>query len=263
MFSVPLGNYTISGSQHYEQFNLLPKAIIPQTSAPVIESSLYLNEQPNWWNPGMPFPFCGDRVSFNQNNNPAYWRYFFNSIKTADISNDTFKLKLNVTAEMDYLAINWYTTVTNPTRSFILYWKDEGHYEIELFSMKLSGAEKLRQVHYYFHDYRKHTSAKQYFKVNQVMTDGSIIQSEWIEIELQNISEPLLPSKLFYPNPANYEVTFNSNGHYKVYNMNGALIKEFDLDTPSEILVEGWPRGIYTIIHLSGNQQLKERLVKN
>lgn len=261
IFTIPLGNYTLSGINHYEQFNLLPQSTVPANSESLTSASMYLNNKPNWWNAKLPFPFCGDRSTFNQNHNPAYLRYFYNSTKTADVITDTSELKLNINLEKDFLAVNWSTNASKPTRSFELKWKDDSQTEVILYSMHTNGNEKLSQLNYYFHDYRKHLTGQQFYNVIQHFTDGSSIQSNWVGITIQEALQT--PSVLFYPNPANQKVTFNAKGNYKIYNMNGTLMHDFDIGLASELAVENWPRGIYTIIHNSGIGLFKERLIKN
>jgi hypothetical protein len=97
--------------------------------------------------------------------------------------------------------------------------------------------------------------------VTQYFTDGSSIQSNWVAITLQQI--PQTPSNLFYPNPASEQIMFYQKGNYKIYNMKGALVKEFNIDIPSTLIIANLPRGIYTIKFNSGNNQSIERLIKN
>lgn len=260
-FTIPLGNYTLSGINHFEQFNLLPQTTMPSNSEVLSTASLYLNEQPKWWNTKFPFPFCGDRNSFNQNNNPAYWRFFYNPIKTGEVVVDTSELKLNVSNQKDFLAVNWSTNTAKPTRLFELKWKDANKNEVTLYTMTTNGTKELSQLFYYFHDYRKKLSGEQFYQVNQYFTDGSSLASNWVSIKIDPIT--ITPAALFYPNPANEQTTFSAAGNYKIYNMNGALIQEFNIDTPSSLQLANWSRGVYTVLFNSGKKQLMERLIKN
>jgi hypothetical protein len=261
IFTIPLGNYTLSGVNHYEQFNLLPQSTVPANSESLTTTSLYLNNMPTWWTSQLPFPFCGDKSTFNQNHNPAYLRYFYNSTKTADAITDTTELKLNLNLEKDFLAVNWSKSASKPTRSFELKWKDDSQTEVILYSMHTNGNEILSQLHYYFHDYRKYLTGQQFYNVIQHFTDGSSIQSNWVGITIQQA--PQTPSNLFYPNPASEQVTLSQKGFIQIFNMSGSLMQEINIDMPSSLVIGHWPRGVYCIVYHAADGIKKESLIKN
>jgi hypothetical protein len=261
LFSLPMGNFSLSGQNHYQQYNLLPNAIRPTGSSSIQLSSMYLNEKPAWWNSSQPFPFCGEKATFNQNYNQAYLRYFYNANKTADAEKDSLELKIIVAQQKDYLAVNWSTIATKPTTSFELFWKDENQNDVEMYSLQTKGETVLTNNYYFFHDYRKNLSGMQSYLVQQNFADGSSIKSNWVSISLPLIAQT--PSTLFYPNPASEQIMFNQTGNIKIFNASGALVHQLSAESPSILNIAHWPRGVYFVVTNTNSNILKERLIKN
>ncbi len=90
--TVPYGNYTLTGTGHFEHGNNVHGTITPTGTTTLNDSSYYLTSPPAFWNIAFPWPSLGEPVPLNSGTIPAKVRYISTDSKTVCIEQSTVNI---------------------------------------------------------------------------------------------------------------------------------------------------------------------------
>ncbi|MBS1585714.1 MAG: hypothetical protein JSS82_09225 [Bacteroidetes bacterium] len=98
----PYGNYSLSGSGHYQFGNNVHGNITPAGTEALADNSLFLNAPPGYWTAALAFPPVGTPYPYNSADNPARIRFANNDLTDCSLNPHFLPYKIkNVAASYD------------------------------------------------------------------------------------------------------------------------------------------------------------------
>ncbi len=251
------GRYIIAGNEHLEYANNLQGVIVPTGTNSLMDSSYFYMGEPYFWYFARGFPSIGIPNSLNSGTIPAKANFLSGSNLTLCPSHVIFasnSLVLNIIKSNELIQLNWTTTLNNEINYFDIEEGNDNKTFRKIYSQVpiTNKNNYIQRIPFFI--------GKSYYRIKQVLKDGSIVYSNVVTKGSSSVKPKL------YPNPTLGDVVVDiiDDVNFSVMDMTGRVLQNgFHLiknGNSLNINIKNIAKGVY-LLQLIDRQSLIETVI--